>query len=152
MAWTAKNDWLNTDKPQASALNNLANDIRAWGGNVNAGGYNLSNVGLITQDAWVALPLNNSWVNFGTPFATAGYRKDKQGYVVLRGVVKSGTWTDGTIVATLPTGYRPASQRNFIVSGTGQAAYVDVFTDGTIRIYGATGNGYLSLETIRFDV
>lgn len=44
MAWLSRNNFTPSDYLDANDLNNLANDIRAWGGNVNGGGYTLSNV------------------------------------------------------------------------------------------------------------
>jgi len=46
MGWLSRNDWTNSDKLFASMLNSLANDDRAWGGNVNGGGWTLSNVAI----------------------------------------------------------------------------------------------------------
>src|SRR5215831_5945870 len=47
MAWLSRNNFTPTDKLHADDLNNLANDIRTWGGDVNGGGYTLSNVRLV---------------------------------------------------------------------------------------------------------
>src|SRR6516164_422352 len=44
MAWLSKNNFSPSDSLHADDLNNLANDVQAWGGNVNGGGYHLSNV------------------------------------------------------------------------------------------------------------
>ena len=44
MAWLAKNTLTPSDKLSNDMLNSLANDDRNWGGNVNGGGYALSNV------------------------------------------------------------------------------------------------------------
>ena len=52
MAWLARGDFTGSDYVQASDLNNLHNDDVTWGGNVNGGGYTLSNVileGVVTQ-------------------------------------------------------------------------------------------------------
>lgn len=43
MAWLSRANWAPSDVLSYTALNNLANDIRTWGGNVNAGGYKLFN-------------------------------------------------------------------------------------------------------------
>jgi hypothetical protein len=43
MAWLSNNAFSATDKLHAVDLNNLANDIRNWGGDVNGGGFNLYN-------------------------------------------------------------------------------------------------------------
>src|SRR4030095_10902344 len=47
MPWLARNTFTPTDKLHADDLNNLANDQRTWGGDVNGGGYTLSNVHII---------------------------------------------------------------------------------------------------------
>jgi hypothetical protein len=47
MAWLSRNNFTPTDFLHADDLNNLANDQRTWGGNVNGGGYTLSNVKLV---------------------------------------------------------------------------------------------------------
>jgi hypothetical protein len=44
MAWLSRNNYASTDRLYADQLNSLANDIRGWGGDVNGGGYRLSNV------------------------------------------------------------------------------------------------------------
>jgi len=44
MAWLSRNDLSRSDKLINDMLNSLANDDRNWGGNVNGGGYMLSNV------------------------------------------------------------------------------------------------------------
>lgn len=46
MAWLSRNNFAPSDYIHADDLNNLANDDRTWGGNVNGGGYTLSNVTL----------------------------------------------------------------------------------------------------------
>jgi hypothetical protein len=48
MAWLSRNDFVAGEPMNYSYLNNLANDMQNWGGNVNAGGYNLANVGTLT--------------------------------------------------------------------------------------------------------
>lgn len=52
MAWLSRNNYVPTDKVHSEMFNSLANDDRQWGGNVNGGGYTLSNVviaGLLTD-------------------------------------------------------------------------------------------------------
>jgi hypothetical protein len=43
MAWLSNNSFSATDKLHAVDMNNVANDIRNWGGDVNGGGFNLYN-------------------------------------------------------------------------------------------------------------
>jgi len=44
MAWLSRVNFIASDTLSFSDINNLGNDIRSWGGNVNGGGYVLSNV------------------------------------------------------------------------------------------------------------
>src|SRR5215471_4485313 len=44
MAWLSNNSFSTVDPVTNTDLNNLANDDRAWGGDVNGGGHRLSNV------------------------------------------------------------------------------------------------------------
>lgn len=55
MAWLSRNDFTSGEAMSHAYLNNLANDIRAWGGNVNGGGFTLSNVSAITATATVSV-------------------------------------------------------------------------------------------------
>jgi hypothetical protein len=56
MAWLSRNNFTSSDFLQASDMNNLANDIRAWGGNVNGGGYTLSNVIIASGSVTAGMP------------------------------------------------------------------------------------------------
>ena len=47
----------------------------------------------------------NGWVNFGGAEATAAFRKDGEGTVHIKGLIKLGTL--GSHAFTLPVGYRP---------------------------------------------
>lgn len=48
MAWLSSNSFVAGNAMSHVYLNNLANDIRAWGGDVNAGTYSLSNITNLT--------------------------------------------------------------------------------------------------------
>jgi len=103
------------------------------------------------QDTWTAPTLGASWVNFGSGYTSAGYRKDTLGRIWVRGLIKSGTTTDATVLFTLPSGYRPAGNiLRTVGSNSGVNAYVVIGTDGTIKIYGSPGNTWLSIEGISF--
>jgi hypothetical protein len=104
-----------------------------------------------TQEAWTNLTLVNSWVSYGGTFATPGYRKNNFGEVELRGMVKSGVTTNGTVIATLPAGYRPTSDKAYSVicnNGTADViGYISISTGGSI-IFKSGANTYLSLDSI----
>ena len=57
MAWLSSNSFVAGNAMSHAYLNNLANDIRAWGGDVNGGGYNLSNLAALTAATSVTNPL-----------------------------------------------------------------------------------------------
>ena len=54
MAWLSRVNFTASDVLSYTDLNNLGNDIRAWGGNVNGGGYTLSNVILSASSGTMA--------------------------------------------------------------------------------------------------
>lgn len=79
-----------------------------------------------TQEAWSAPTLQNSWVNYGSGYDTVGYMKDSLGFVHVKGMIKSGVTTLGTLLFTLPAGYRP-SGHSYIVSGFNNGGTVAAF-------------------------
>lgn len=108
--------------------------------------------GAIVQESWIGPALQNSWVNYGAGLANAGYAKDSQGYVTLRGVLKDGTTTAGILLFTLPVGYRPTGREFFMVmTNATSAARIDVLADGTVEAYAASAAA-LSLSGVRFSV
>jgi hypothetical protein len=92
---------------------------------------------ILLDMAWKDLTLENSWVNYGSGFATAQYYQDIFGRVWVKGVIKNGTTTAGTTIATLPAGFLPPEAIIFpgVISGA-TACAITVNTNGTI-----TGNG-----------
>lgn len=92
----------------------------------------------------------NGWVNYGDGFATAGFSKGPDNRVHLTGLIKGGTVADGTVIFTLPDGFRPAQKEIFIVfiSGGGFGR-IDVNDNGSVvaKIVNAT---YTSLGGISF--
>ncbi|MGG2024207.1 hypothetical protein AB1282_00215 [Gottfriedia sp. S16(2024)] len=104
-----------------------------------------------TTTAWTNLTLQNSWVNSGGTYPNASYRLNALGEVELRGSIKSGTVTSGTTIATLPVGFRPTHDRNYVVYSTDGTNYVlstiQIMSTGTIRLFSG-GNVVLSLDSI----
>lgn len=101
---------------------------------------------------WTAPSLGNNWVDYGSPYAPAGYYKDANGIVHLRGCIRSGT---GAVAAfTLPTGYRPTAGRlQIIVSAYPAFAYLQVTTAGAVQVaayYGTGTNAEVVLDNIHF--
>lgn len=103
-----------------------------------------------TTSAFLPPTLLNSWVNYGAPYQLSGVQRVGT-RVTLRGVVKNGTANAALFV--LGAGYRPAKQEIFVVMGTGGIPVrLDVLADGTVMTTGASGNTYLSLSGVFFDV
>lgn len=107
-----------------------------------------------TTPVVTAPTLLNSWVNFGSSFANAGYYKDTLGRVHLRGVLKDGTTTPGTAFFTLPAGYRPSAEllfTTFTFDGVTQSACrIDVHANGNVATGAGVQSGYLSLDSVSF--
>lgn len=101
---------------------------------------------------WVTVsPLQNSWVNWGTPFETAGFRKIGD-IVYLKGVIK-----DGTVPSTAFTvPFQPLQQTVFPVhtATSGLGSYplgrVDVDVDGHVIVQQG-GNGYVGLSGLLYS-
>lgn len=105
---------------------------------------------------YTAPSLLNSWANF-PGWAAAGYAKDAQGVVRLKGLLKDGITNPGTPIFKLPVGYRPSENMVFSVATFNGVslihARVDVASNGDVE----TGvqdnrvqNAWLSLEGISF--
>ena len=95
----------------------------------------------------------NSWVNYGSGYSTTGFMKDPHGMVKLKGVVQSGT--SGTVVFTLPAGYRPGATCIFSavnVNGGGHST-VSVNTSGqvTVTASGASPRPAMCVADFRAD-
>lgn len=86
------------------------------------------------ETAWTAPTLLNSWVNYnGATHQVAQYRKVGD-LVYVRGFIKSGTTTAGTVLLTLPVGFRPPMQVNFASSANFAAAGLNVQSTGDLAI------------------
>lgn len=112
------------------------------------GKHTFSVVPAINGLSWTAVSaFLNSWVNFGSPFAPAGYYKDPTGRVYLRGLVKSGTV--GQAIFQLPAGYRPPYQTSFPVVSNDLFGEVYVDTSGNVVLF-AGSNSSVYLESVSF--
>jgi hypothetical protein len=105
----------------------------------------------LTQEAWNAPTLLNSWANFGGTHAPAGYFKDSNGVVHLRGLVSGGTIGTTAVIFTLPLNYRPAFQEIFVIrNGAGSGiAEVRIQPNGEVIAYSGA-DSWWSLAGITF--
>lgn len=87
--------------------------------------------GTPTVEAWIAPTLINSWADYGSPEAPAGYCIDPLGFVHLRGSIAGGT--SGSVAFVLPSGYRPAERCRISVTAHGGYGNVRIDTSGDVR-------------------
>lgn len=90
----------------------------------------------------------NSWVNYGAPYANAGFMLTPDGFVQGHGMIKSGTLSAAAF--QFPPGFRPAAGHEFIVFSNGGAGRVTVLPDGTLTPVSPSSNLSVALEQIRF--
>lgn len=92
-------------------------------------------------------------VNGWTASTSPGFIKTTDGTVTLRGAIASGTTASGTILFTLPTGFRPSVLRRFVCANlngaTHQTANIEVNTLGEVKILSGA-NTRLDLDNIVF--
>ena len=97
---------------------------------------------------WNDLELNNDWVNLGGSDPTAQYALNGN-TVYIKGMIKGGTATTGTVVGVLPIGFRPKSR--VVLSTLSKDATtilpgrIHVETNGEIK-YMNGGNDWFSLN------
>ncbi len=91
-------------------------------------------------------PFENGASNFGGEFSTAAFFKDHEGVVHLKGTVNG---TAGTVIFTLPSGYRPTQTLDIDAIGSGAQAYIYIRANGTVEVNGA-GVATYGLDSITF--
>lgn len=99
-------------------------------------------------DGWHAVTFQNGWTNYGQGWPSAAYTLTDDGWVRLRGMVRSGALDKA--VFTLPVGYRPPV-RHLLAATTSPDAHarVDVLANG--EVIPLTANAaWLSLDGIAF--
>lgn len=94
---------------------------------------------------WITPTLLNGWSSEEKGFATAGYTKVGN-VVFLKGRLSGSTTSDGTILFTLPKGYRPKETLYFNCINCS----IDILSyNGSVRIFIATGT-IITIENICF--
>jgi hypothetical protein len=91
----------------------------------------------------------NSWVDNGAGAEVGGYYKDALGFVHLKGTVKNGTSASAGIF-TLPTGYRPLNQINFMCTSAGVQVVMLVSSAGVISMFGGGSTTSATMDGITF--
>jgi len=99
---------------------------------------------------WQPMTLLAGWQADTNGFSTPGYTKGSDNIVRMKGLIRNGTTTNGTVVFTLPAGYRP-SQRTLTTATCNPNVWcrMDVLTNGNVELY-LTNSGWTSLDAITF--
>jgi hypothetical protein len=90
----------------------------------------------------------NSWSNFGSGTATAGFYKDPWGGVHLKGLIASGTTP--AVIFTMPSGYAPSEISYFPVMTCGGYGDIIVEPNGDVRSRTTPPNTCRSLNGITY--
>lgn len=100
---------------------------------------------------WCALTLQNGWLVNANPtvFTIPQYTKSTDGVVSLEGFIASGTTTAGTVITTLPVGYRPASSLLIEVYTGATSGRVDIDNLGNLTAQ-SVSNSSLFLDGVNF--
>lgn len=124
-----------------------ASGILAKGG---ANGYQSVNVMYYpnTFSSWTNLTLVNGWTWYGTIFSTPQYTKSADGIVTLKGLIGGGA--DGSLITTLPFGYRPKERLIMPAVQNAVAGRIDILPDGRVFSVNTEGNSWASLDSINF--
>jgi len=111
----------------------------------------VNNAGIID----IPLTLQNSWVNYATD-TTPSVSRTESGVIMISGEIAGGTITQGTVIATLPTGFAPTRQKRFQVTNFNGSAFSSatllVSTNGNISILSITSNTLLGLDGIQYTL
>lgn len=125
-------------QPSAGRSVNLTNLIVT--GKITSTSGTQANPTLITTDTWHNFAYSNGWAAGANG---AQYRLTAQGDLQISAQFTPGTTTNGTTIATLPAGWRPATGKAVPCYGDGTAAtggnpYLFVNTNGTITVHWVT--------------
>lgn len=109
---------------------------------------------------WVPLTLGAGWAWYtsfvyngsqGWLFSQPGVSRTAAGYVEVKGeIARSATVGAGSVLATLPVGFRPLVAHRFNLWSSGTTLSVEVQTNGNIVALATTGTD-VSLDGIRFN-
>jgi hypothetical protein len=103
-----------------------------------------------TAATWVPMTLLNGWiVHSPTTNATPEFTKASDGVVTLKGLIRSGTTTNGVVLFTLPAGYRPSATLIFSSVCDDSPCRIDIQADGDVLGRGVVAP-WSSLSGINF--
>ena len=101
----------------------------------------------LTPEAWQDLTLATNWTQSSNP--TAQYRKLLPYLIEVKGLItKSSALVAGEVVATLPVGYRPTQNKNFVCYASNSYSRIQLDSTGQIKVTIAGSNFSAGLDFI----
>ena len=102
----------------------------------------------IDGEGWNSPTFSGSWTG------ACQYKIFPDGTVGFRGDCSNGSRTGGSLIFTLPSGYRPITSTGFIVPTTGATENkIEIGTNGEVRFWPiGTATGTLYVDCIRFTI
>lgn len=112
-------------------------------------------IGRLSENTWsvwrglqnsMAGILQNSWAIGAS--RTGTYQKSIDGVVTISAVLTGGTTTAGTVIMTLPAGFRPKSDISYIPCGTNTAVgLINILANGQVTIQSFPSGSVLTILT-----
>lgn len=100
-----------------------------------------------TDSGWIDQTLLNSWTNTGGGWAALSVRK-RNNELHLRGQINHAGATTGSVIATLPAGYRPSVDKQVgLIDSGGTVRLCEIQADGDIVYLGAA----VAITRLSFD-
>jgi parallel beta-helix repeat protein len=100
-----------------------------------------------------ALSLQNGWAVYDAGWRAPEFRIDDTGTITLEGVIKNGTTSPGTTIATLPAGFRPSKVVGpFVTYSDSSIAAFFIMPNGAIVAQNTLSASRTSLHGIAFSV
>lgn len=100
---------------------------------------------------WQTPALQNGWVSYdgGAFFATHQYIKGSDNIVRFKGIIKSGSTANGTVLFNLPAGYRPKERTLTNSVCADQHCRIDILPNGNVELYLAS-SVWTTLDSVTF--
>ena len=99
----------------------------------------------LNNGGYVIPTLSNGWVNNGGGYEPARFYKDASGNIHISGIIKNGTYANGTTIFTLPVGYRPAYHIPIECAYSGGTYTLQIASTGIVSIFAAPGTAPFTL-------
>ncbi|MFK0150400.1 hypothetical protein ACIQUZ_35515 [Streptomyces griseus] len=151
--------------PLAMLETDVASSASILGSLYVSGSIEMGSGTVFADAAWSQLTFASGWTGYGSTFGSGRFRAMPDGSVVIRDLARRTATTavaNGEIIATLPIGYRPATQFQVnmpVGNSPGGSLSINVNSAGQITLnnvssgantYLAAGTGYVSLNMLQF--